>query len=120
MVSQVMSRNGVSDWVVQRVSGVILAAYTLCIVGYLLVNPDVDYAAWKAYFSSTPMQVFTLLALVATCAHAWVGMWTIGSDYLREHLIGPAATGLRFVYQVGCAVIILAYLLWGINILWGS
>jgi succinate dehydrogenase / fumarate reductase membrane anchor subunit len=122
MVTQVtsMSRNGVSDWFIQRISAVVLAAYTLFLFGYVLLNPDLGYAGWRALFTNTGMQIFTLLALLSTCVHAWIGMWTIGSDYLQEHTLGPGATFLRFVYQVGCILLIIAYLLWGIKILWGS
>ena len=122
MVTQVtsMSRNGVSDWIIQRVSAVVLAAYTLCILGFVLMNPDLDFAAWSAYFNHSAMKVFTMLAIIATCAHAWIGMWTIGSDYLQQHTIWSAATFLRAVYQIGCVLVIIAYLLWGINILWGN
>ena len=115
-----MSRNGVSDWIVQRVSAVVLAAYTLCVLGFVLMNPGLDYATWSGYFTLTGMKVFTMLALLAMAAHAWVGMWTIGSDYLQEHTLGTGATRLRFIYQIGSVLIILAYLIWGINIIWGN
>jgi len=115
-----MSRNGVSDWIVQRVSAVVLAAYTLCVLGFVLMNPGLDYETWSGYFALTGMKVFTMLALLASAAHAWVGMWTIGSDYLQEHTLGAGATRLRFIYQIGSVLIILAYLIWGINILWGN
>lgn len=122
MVSQVtsLSKNGVSDWVIQRVTAVVLAAYTLCVLSFVLLNAPLEYAAWKAYFDHPAMQIFTMLALVSTCAHAWIGMWTIGSDYLQEHTMGSSATFLRSVYQIACVLIIVAYLLWGINILWGN
>ncbi len=122
MVTQVTSltRSGVSDWLVQRVTAIILAAYTVVLVAIVMMNPDLDYEGWKQLFSAPWMQLFTLLTVLATCAHAWVGMWTIGSDYLREHTLGPGATALRMVFQVGSALIIIAYLLWGIMILWGN
>ena len=122
MVTQVtsMSRSGVSDWLIQRVTALVLAAYTLCIVGFVMINPGLDYQTWSAFFDRTGMQVFTMLALLSTCAHAWIGMWTVGSDYLREHTLGEGGTALRFIYQVACVLIIVASLLWGINILWGS
>ena len=122
MVTQAtsMSRSGVSDWLIQRVTAIVLAAYTLCVTGFVLVNPALDYATWSHFFDSTGMQVFTMLALLSTCAHAWIGMWTIGSDYLREHLMGAKATSLRFMYQITCVLVIVAYLIWGINILWGG
>ena len=43
-----------------------------------------------------------------------------GSDYLRPHLMGALANPLRFIYQIGCILVTIAYLLWGINIIWGS
>ncbi len=39
-------RSGLSDWVVQRVSGVVLTVYLLDIAGYLLLTPEVDFACW--------------------------------------------------------------------------
>ena len=122
MVTQVTShsRSGVSDWLIQRVTAVVLAVYTVVIVGWVLLTGEVTYTAWKGLFSSTWMQVFTLLSLIATCAHAWVSVWTIGSDYLRPHTLGGVADRLRFVYQISCILILLTYLVWGIKILWGQ
>lgn len=122
MVNQVtsLSRNGVSDWVIQRVSALVLATYTLWVFGFVVLNPGMDFATWSGLFNNTGMQVFTMLAVLSTAAHAWIGMWTIGSDYLREHTLGPRATTLRFIYQIGCVLIIAVYLIWGINILWGN
>lgn len=114
------SKNGVSDWLIQRVSAIVLTAYTLCILAFVVFNSPLEYQTWKSFFDTTAMQVFTLLALLATCAHAWIGMWTVGGDYLQEHLMGDKATSLRFIFQVSCILIIVAYFLWGINILWGN
>lgn len=122
MVTQVtsMSRSGVSDWVIQRITAIVLAAYTLCILGYIVMHPELTYSEWSAFFNNTGMQIFTMLALISTCAHAWIGMWTVGSDYLREHTMGERASSFRFIYQIGCILLIVGYLIWGINILWGN
>ena len=122
MVTQVigLSRNGVSDWLIQRISAYILAVYTVVIVGYLALAGDISYADWKGLFDSTWMQVFTMLALLSLVAHAWIGMWTVGTDYLRELQLGEAADWARLVYLVGCVLVLLIYLVWGVKILWGS
>ncbi|MDP4766061.1 MAG: succinate dehydrogenase, hydrophobic membrane anchor protein [Pseudomonadales bacterium] len=122
MVTQVtsFSRNGLSDFIVQRATAYILASYTVVLVGWLLVHGDLSYADWQGLFSQTWMQVFTLLALLSTCAHAWIGMWTIGTDYIREHYFGPGADGMRLIYQVVCILTLACYLIWGIKILWGN
>ena len=121
MVTQVtsFSRNGLSDWVIQRVSAVILAAYTVVVVGYLLLG-EIGYTEWSALFDQTWMQIFTLLAILSTVAHAWIGMWTIGTDYIREHYFGSGADGIRFVYQIMCIIALAVYLIWSIQILWGN
>jgi succinate dehydrogenase / fumarate reductase membrane anchor subunit len=115
-----LSRSGLSDWIIQRFSALILAAYTLCIVGSIVMTPEMDYAQWRSLFDSTGMRLFSLITLAALCAHAWVGMWTVGTDYLTERHLGSGATLLRLVYQAGCVILIAVYLLWGIEIFWGS
>lgn len=122
MATQVtsFSRNGVSDWLVQRITAVIVAVYSVVLVSYLLFQPEVTYQQWSELFSHTWMQVFTLITLLATCAHAWIGMWTLGTDYLRVHTIGDSADTLRFIYQLVCILVLVVYLFWGISILWGS
>ena len=122
MVTQVTSlgRNGMADWLVQRVTAVILAAYTVVLVGYVAFQGDMSYEAWKGLFNTTWMQVFTLVALLSTCAHGWIGMWTIGTDYIRTHTMGEGANSTRLIYQIGSALILVVYLVWGIKILWGN
>ena len=122
MVTQVtsFSRNGLSDFIVQRVTAYVLAAYTVVLLGFILTAGCMTYDIWREFFNQTWMQVFTLLALLSTCAHAWVGMWTIGTDYIREHYFGESADAFRLVYQVGCVLALACYIIWGVQILWGS
>ena len=65
MVTNITSfgRSGLSDWLMQRVSAVILALYTVFVVAYLLFNPNLDYYAWSGLFEQTWMRIFSLLAL---------------------------------------------------------
>lgn len=115
-----LSRSGLSDWLIQRFSALILAAYTLCLMGSLLMTPDMDFQQWRDLFDHKAMRLFSLIALASLCAHAWIGMWTVGTDYLTERHIGQSATLIRLLYQAGCILLVAIYLLWGIEILWGS
>jgi succinate dehydrogenase / fumarate reductase membrane anchor subunit len=119
MVTQVLSlsRSGLADFVVQRVTAVVLAVYTFCLVGFFLVA-NVSHASLVAYFMSTPMQVFSTLALLSTVAHAWIGMWTIGTDYLRPAHIGGIATTVRFVFQILCLLVLFVYVIWAMQLIW--
>lgn len=113
------SRNGLSDWLVQRVSGVILLAYMLVVGFYLLVSgADLTYAQWSGYFDSTFMRVFSTAAVLSIVSHAWIGLWSVSTDYLTERMMGGRGTVLRLAFQAASAVVLFTYLVWGIQILW--
>ena len=110
MVTNVTSltRSGLSDFVVQRVSAVIIGLYTFCVLGFFLIYPDVTRDQLLAYLGGMPMKVFSTVTVLATAAHAWIGMWTVGTDYIRDHYFGKHSTAFRMVYQAGCLLILSA------------
>jgi succinate dehydrogenase / fumarate reductase membrane anchor subunit len=114
MVTNVTSfgRSGLYDWMFQRVTAVVMLAYTLFIVGYLLLNPDMDYTQWKALFDNLAMRIFSLLLVFSFAAHAWIGLWCVTTDYI------PMA-GLRILVQAGTGLITFIYVAWAIQIIWG-
>ena len=114
-----LSRSGLYDWMAQRVSAVVLAAYFIFLIGYIVAHPGLEYAQWHELFAHNGMRIFSLLALVALGAHAWVGMWTIATDYLTPMALGKSATAIRFLFQAVCGVAMFAYFVWGVQILWG-
>ncbi|MFT4671638.1 MAG: succinate dehydrogenase / fumarate reductase membrane anchor subunit [Pseudohongiellaceae bacterium] len=115
-----LSHSGLSDWIIQRSSAYILAAYTLFVLGVFIVNPEMGYEQWNALFESNPMRLFSLITIFALCGHAWIGLWTITTDYLNVHHFGAFATTSRLIVQAICALITVTYLFWGIQIFWGS
>lgn len=104
-------RSGAYDWMVQRVSAVVLAVYTLWLIGLIFFCP-MDYAGWSALFGKTSVRIFSLMALLALGAHAWIGLWTVTTDYIKNGLI-------RFIAQAGCGTVMFFYVVWGVQILWG-
>jgi succinate dehydrogenase / fumarate reductase membrane anchor subunit len=103
----------------QRFSAVVLAAYSFFILGSFIMYPDMDFQQWYTLFESGVMRVFSLISLVALCAHGWIGMWTVATDYMTPLQFGKAATPVRLLFQAGCFLLICVYLIWGIQILWG-
>lgn len=120
MVTNVTSfgRSGLSDWLVQRVSAVVILLYVICHAAIIINTPDMDYLQWHALFADPVMKIFSLITLVALCAHAWIGMWTVATDYLTMRMLGEKATFVRFLFLVICIGVLVVYLLWGIMILW--
>ena len=115
-----LGRSGLYDWIVQRFSAIILAAYSFCILVNFVMNPDMDYQTWSSIFEGNAMRFFSLITLFALCAHAWIGMWTVSTDYMTSLQLGESATFLRIMFQAGCVLLIAVYLLWGIQIFWGN
>ena len=119
MVTAVTSfgRSSTSDWLVQRVSGVILLVYFLFIAA--VVANGVDYASWNAIFKQTWVRVFSLMALLSLAAHAWIGLWSMVTDYLTERMMGTTGNVLRISSQLVIALVLFVYVVWGVQILWG-
>jgi succinate dehydrogenase / fumarate reductase membrane anchor subunit len=102
---------GMRDWLVQRMTAVILALFTVLLAVRLALAGSLDYDAWAGLFVPVPMKVATLLAVVALAWHAWIGMRDIWMDYVR-------VTGLRLLLQVATVVWLIACAFWSAQILW--
>lgn len=113
-----LTGSGSRDWFIQRVSAVVLAVYTVVVLGWILVHPGFDYAAWYGFMMTLPMKIFSLLAIAALVGHAWVGMWTVFTDYITTRQMGPVANGLRLVLQSATIIAVFVFMVWGIQIFW--
>jgi len=111
-----LSRSGLSDWLVQRVTAVILLAF-FAFVGVTIVS-GVSYAQWSALFAQTWMKIFTMLAILSLASHAWIGMWGVFTDYLTERLMGSRGNVLRIGLQLLTSLSLVVFVIWGIQVVW--
>lgn len=102
---------GLRDWLVQRLSAAVMAAYVLFIAGWALYRAPVGYAAWTSLFASDAVRAFTVLTLLAMFFHAWVGVRDIVMDYIK-----PA--GLRLAIYAVVILALILYAIWAVQILW--
>lgn len=114
MVNRVVvgAHYGLRDWLIQRITAVVMAVYIVSLAAYLLWQPGLDYDIWIALFSSLPVRTFTLLFLMSLFYHAWVGIRDIVMDYVKS-----AAT--RLAIHVLVILALLLYTIWSVQILWG-
>ena len=114
MVNRVVTgaHYGLRDWLIQRITAVVMAAYCVGLAGYLLLEPHLDYDYWTALYSSEAVRTFTLLFLMSLFFHAWIGIRDIVMDYVK-----PA--GVRLVIHVLVILALLLYTIWSVQILWG-
>ena len=103
---------GLRDWLMQRITAVVMAVYSVFMAGWLLLHPNVDYVAWTGLFASNVVRSFSLLCLIAVFLHAWVGMRDIVMDYIKF-------ASLRMVIHVTVILTLIMYAIWSVQILWG-
>lgn len=113
-----LTGSGSRDWIIQRISAVVLGLYTVVVLGWVLMHPGFDHAAWYGFMMTLPMKLFSLLAIVSLAGHAWVGVWTILTDYVTTRQMGESATALRLVLQAAMIVAIIVFTVWGFQIFW--
>lgn len=103
---------GLRDWLVQRVTAVVMVLFVLFVVGDLLLQPKVDYDVWTSLFSNNVTRSFALLFLLSLFYHAWIGARDIVMDY-----VNPAS--VRLLIHVLVILALLMYAIWSVQILWG-
>ena len=106
-----LGRSGLHDWIIQRVTAVVLAAYVIYLTAFIVSSGSLSFPIWQALFSQLWFKIFSLLAVASICFHAWIGMWIITTDYVKP-------TGIRMVVQVLIILACFAFLIWGAQILW--
>lgn len=106
-----VKHKGLQDWVIQRSSAILMAVYSIGLLAYFISHPNLYFGEWHSLFSHTWMKVATILVIVATLWHAWVGMWTIFTDYIKPFL-------LRTVINFLVMLMLIACFFWGLLILW--
>jgi succinate dehydrogenase / fumarate reductase membrane anchor subunit len=114
MVNRVVvgAHYGLRDWLMQRITAVLMAAYFVSMALFLLLQTGIDYDVWTALFSSQPVRAFTLLFLLSLFYHAWVGIRDIVMDYVNS-------AAVRLVIHVLVILALLLYAIWSVQILWG-
>ena len=103
---------GTRGWLLQRMTALFMAIYTLGFVVCLLWHAPSSHADWKSIFSGSFVRISTMFFFAALLYHAWIGMRDILMDYVK-----PA--GLRLTLQTAVGATLGLYLIWSASILWG-
>jgi succinate dehydrogenase / fumarate reductase membrane anchor subunit len=100
-------------WLLQRLTALFMALYTLGLAICLLWKAPATQADWQAIFSGGFARVATMFFFAALLYHAWVGMRDVLMDYVK-----PA--GLRLTLETAVGAVLVLYLIWSASILWGA
>jgi succinate dehydrogenase / fumarate reductase membrane anchor subunit len=102
---------GLRDWLAQRITAAIMAAYSLIVAFVLFFGAPLTYGVWRDLFTQGWMRVATLLFALSLAWHAWVGMRDILMDYIKP-------TALRLSLEIGVLLLIAVYAGWTVQVLW--
>ncbi|OGO93499.1 MAG: succinate dehydrogenase, hydrophobic membrane anchor protein [Coxiella sp. RIFCSPHIGHO2_12_FULL_44_14] len=106
-----VDRRGWRDWLVQRISAVLIGTYAIFLIIYVLLHEPMSYAAWYGLFSHFFMKISTLIVLLSILWHTWIGIWTVLTDYVKNQ-------AMRLFLETVVCLLLLAYLIWLLDILW--
>ena len=106
-ISSNVNNSGFRDWMIQRVTAVVVLLYITTIT--LMLFLDVPKSHWQSLFSNLWMQIITLVALLSVCWHAWIGLWTVLTDYVHHRTT-------RYALEITIIGLMLFYVIWLVKI----
>jgi len=103
---------GLRDWLSQRVTGALMAIFTVVVLAQLLLTSGpIGYDKWAGIFASQWMKVLTFAVIAGLLYHVWVGMRDVWMDYVQP-------VGIRLVLQIFTIVWLVGCAGWAIQVLW--
>ena len=102
---------GLKDWLAQRITGVVMAVFTLIMFAAALGGAMASRGAWPAFLANGFIRFLSFLFIVSLCYHAWVGVRDIWMDYLNS-------AALRLFLHVMTLLALVGYAGWAIQIIW--
>lgn len=103
---------GLRDWLLQRVTAVVMLVYTIGLLAFLVLAAQTSYEGWKALFDCTWVRVLSTVTVIALLLHAWVGVRDIWMDYVQP-------LGLRLALHVVTILWLLGSFIYAIKVVWG-
>jgi succinate dehydrogenase / fumarate reductase membrane anchor subunit len=101
------------DWLSQRVTAIVMALYTLLLLGIVLWHGGLDFATWQALFAGNAFRIATFVLIIALLWHSWVGVRNILMDYAKP-------MSLRLALEIAVICLLVAYVGWSVQVLWGG
>ena len=86
---------------------------------------DGSFLGWDLLTSSIVFRIFTTITIISILMHAFIGLWTVGTDYLTNRTLGflnknlaRRADFLRYVFFSAFCLLGFVYLTAIFYIIW--
>ncbi len=100
-----LQAQGMRTWLLQRLTAVYIAVYSLSLIVWILTNFPINYSSWYSVFSHPVMLIATVIFYLSLFVHAWVGMRDILVDYAKP-------SSVRFILLTALALFLLVMTTW--------
>ena len=96
---------GMRAWLLQRVTAVYIAIYSLSLIIWLISNVPIDFNSWQSVFTHPIILVMTVLFYLSLFIHAWVGVRDVLVDYAKP-------SSVRFILLTALALFLTVMTIW--------
>ena len=117
---------GSTIWYLQRSSAIVNLIY-IAYVFYFISSSDLTFEAWNNFFYSSIMIFLTLCFVASVIIHSFIGLWTVGTDYLTPRTLGFISSRLggyanhfRLMYQLFFVTLSVTLILITLFLIWWS
>ena len=92
---------------------------------YFIFTNDLNFFTWSDFFLSFQIRIFTSIIFILILVHSFIGLWTVGTDYLTKRTLGflskplgNTADILRNMYYFIFVLLGIIYLTFVLYIIW--
>jgi succinate dehydrogenase / fumarate reductase membrane anchor subunit len=112
-------------WYTQRYTSLIILSYLIYILSFIFTNQDINFFSWSDFFLSFQVRFLSSIVFLVIVLHAFIGLWTVGTDYLTKRTLGflnvilsRSADTLRYIYYLIFGLLGIVYLTAILYIIW--
>ena len=116
---------GSTIWYLQRWSSIFILLYVIYLFLSIMSLSPVIYVDWMLFVSSFIFKATTSLVFLSILTHAFLGLWTIGTDYLTPRTLGflnltlsKIADSSRLLYNIFFTVLGIFMYLFLLFLIW--
>ena len=112
-------------WYTQRYTSLLILSYLIYIFSFIFNNQDINFFSWSDFFLSFQVRFLSSIVFLVIVLHAFIGLWTVGTDYLTKRTLGflnvslsRRADTLRYIYYLIFGLLGIVYLTAILYIIW--
>ncbi len=112
-------------WYTQRYTSLLILSYLIYIFSFIFDNQDINFFSWSDFFLSFQVRFLSSIVFLVIVLHAFIGLWTVGTDYLTKRTLGflnvslsKRADTLRYIYYLIFGLLGIVYLTAIFYIIW--